>query len=163
MKVTDTHVYFWGSYLSNFYRCPFNVGGVVFVTSEHYFMIQKAVTFGDHVSVRDMLDAYDGKAVKALGRKVKNFDPVVWDAVSYQAMLDACWHKFSSEDNQDIAEKLLSTGDKVLVEASPLDKIWGVGLHEDDPLILDENNWKGENRLGKVLMEVRTRLKGLAS
>jgi len=155
MRVTDTHIYFWGSYLSNFFWAPVTVDGVKYHSSEQLFMVQKAAFFKDYESVTKILKAPDAKAAKALGRKVKNFDAEAWDKQSYEAMYQAVLTKFDEPNNIVIREQLLATGDKILVEASPLDKIWGVGLHEDNDLILDDKNWLGENRLGEVLMGVR--------
>ena len=163
MRVTDTHIYFWGSYLSNFYWAPFTVQDITYHSSEQYFMMCKAIQFDDFDAAEKILNAHDAKAAKALGRKVKNFDVNVWDEHSLPAMLDAVLYKFEEPNNIVIRERLLETGNKILVEASPLDKIWGVGLHEDDDLILNESNWLGENRLGEVLMRVRVILQETSS
>jgi len=161
MRTTDTHVFFWGSFLSNFYYAPFDVAfegeTLHFKSSEQAYMASKALFFGDSAAFRKILDAFDAREAKAIGRTVNNFDAIAWDEVSYEAMFSACVAKFAN--NIIIREKLIETGDLILVEASPLDCIWGVGLHEDDDLILNEKNWKGENRLGKVLMEVRSFMK----
>ena len=158
-RETDTHIYFWGSYLSNFYWCPFTDGkdDIVWKTSEHYYMAMKAAEFNDYDSFLAIIQAPDAKSAKSIGRSVKNFDPVRWDKVCDGYMFTACMHKFLNND--DIRTELVETGNKILVEASPVDKIWGVGLHETDDLILDEKNWKGENRLGKVLMQVRSQMR----
>ena len=161
MRVTNSHVYFWGSYLSNFFWQPFTAiigkSQIEFHTSEQFYMAVKAAFFDDEVAFHQILDAPDAKAAKAIGRTVKNFDADKWDMISYKVMLKGVEFKFDA--GEKIRQKLFETGDRILVEASPNDKIWGVGLHEDDDLILDEKNWTGENRLGKVLMEVRTTLK----
>lgn len=162
MRITNTHVYFWSSYLSNFYWQPFQVefdGGLLldFHTSEQFYMFTKAFYFNDPESAINILTAPDAKSAKAIGRTVKNFDADSWDEVSYDFMLKGCMLKF--EAGEKIRQKLFETEDRILVEASPIDNIWGVGLHEDDDRILDESNWTGENRLGKVLMDVRSKLK----
>lgn len=163
MRVTDTHVYFWGSYLSNFYisriystpDCALQ--NFTYCCSEQLFMMEKALHFKDYESAFAMTNAPDGASVKAIGRQVKGFDVEEWSKVCYGKMLIACKAKF--EQNPWLREQLLETGDRIIVEASPLDKIWGVGLHEDDDRILDEANWEGQNLLGKVLMEVRDGLR----
>ena len=162
MRVTDTHVYFWGSFLSNFYLTKIGstkdmcIQNQTFNCSEQVYMIEKAAFFGDFASVEKMLKCEDGASVKALGRKVKNFDVEAWDKVSYEKMLIACRAKFFQ--NNLLSLQLCRTESKKIVEASPTDLIWGVGLYEDDDRILDDKNWTGENRLGKVLMQVREEL-----
>jgi len=164
---TATHVYFWGSYLSNFATAPFDYqffpsGPIVRVpTSEHGFMALKALEFGDLEAFENVFEKQvpfgtkptTPAEAKAVGRTVKVFDPTVWDHKSYQHMFDVCVQKFAQ--NEDLKEQLIGTIGKTLVEGSPVDRIWGVGLACDDPKILDEANWKGENRLGKILMQVR--------
>jgi ribA/ribD-fused uncharacterized protein len=98
------------------------------------------------------------KTAKALGRKVKNYDDKVWDEKRYQVMVDANMLKYSQ--NEDLKRMLLNKefDGKKFCEASPKDRIWGVGLSENDPLIDDEKNWLGTNLLGKALDKVRERL-----
>jgi len=160
MRVTDTHIYFWGSFLSNFAWAPFKTTvlgeELEFHTSEQYFMLHKALVFKDVVSYHKILNAPDARAAKALGKKVKDFDPEIWNKVCNKVMFDACYLKFSQ--NLDFKHNLLDSRDKILVEASPIDKIWGVGLVEDDDRILDEKNWLGQNRLGIILGLVRLEL-----
>jgi ribA/ribD-fused uncharacterized protein len=159
MKTTNTHVYFWGSYLSNFWLTKIQspegcaLPNFTFNCSEQLFMMEKALFFNDYEAAFFMAACENGGSVKAIGRKVLNFDEKAWYDVSYEKMLMACKAKFAQ--NAVLAEQLKATGERIIVEASPTDLIWGVGLHEDDPLILNERNWRGENRLGRVLMEVR--------
>ena len=162
MRVTDTHIYFWGSHFSNFWLCPIYatpdcaVTGFRYNCAEQLYMVEKAMFFNDHDSALMMCYCPDGKSVKALGRKVKNFDQDEWNKVSYDKMLIACRGKYTQ--NKNLVEELINTKNKVMVESSPSDKIWGVGLHESDDRILNESNWTGENRLGKVLMQIRSEL-----
>ena len=86
----------------------------------------------------------------------KNYKDKIWASRRYQAMVDALTAKFQDPELKRI---LLNTGDRILVEASPYDRIWGIGLSEQSPFIYDEKNWKGQNLLGKALMEVREKLK----
>lgn len=111
-------------------------------------------TFGDEEIAAQCLKETNPKKVKELGRKVKGFDADKWSEVSYQIMVDVNIPKW-----EKLKDKLLATGSRTLVEASPYDKIWGIGMHEDDAGIEDESNWQGMNLLGKALMEVRTKLK----
>lgn len=159
MRVTDKHVFFWGEWPSNWFKCHFVVEGNEFFNSEQYFMWVKAKTFGDEEIAEEILKkGKNPKAAKALGRKVKNYDDAVWNEKRYQVMVDANLHKYSQ--NEELKALLLNPElkGKHFCEASPLDKIWGLGLGENDPLIDDESNWKGLNLLGKALDEVREKL-----
>lgn len=156
-RITDTHIFFWGSELSNWYYCTFKYKGHTFENSEQAFMWEKALYFNDIESAELILNEPDPSKNKALGRKVKNFDEFEWMKVSFSVMINVNVAKWSSDEK--LKELLLSTDPKVLVEASPYDKIWGIGLHWEDDLVLDENNWKGMNLLGNALMEVRKKLK----
>jgi ribA/ribD-fused uncharacterized protein len=99
----------------------------------------------------------DPSVAKDLGREVRNYNDEQWSVVRFGYMVDVCFEKF--KQNPHRLETLLSTGDRIIVEASPHDRVWGVGLHWTDEKILDEKNWKGENLLGKALMRVRDGLK----
>lgn len=163
MRTTDTHVYFWGGEFSNFHPCKF---GLIpwepdvnmelddsYKSSEQAYMAAKAVFFGDFLIFNEILKAQSPREAKDLGRKVRGFNPVVWDIMKFSYMVFVNYCKYSQ--NPELKKLLLDTGNKTLVEASPVDLIWGVGFKEDDDLILDEKNWKGQNLLGKALMEVR--------
>lgn len=165
MLTTDKYLLFWGDedIYSNFYPAEFDMYGIHFYWSEQAFIYQKAMRFND-IETADKILAMNPVAnqpidCKKLGRLVKNFDEVVWFSTSYNAMVDACYAKFSG--NKLLREQLLATGDLILVEASPYDKIWGIGLSETDPDVQDESKWKGTNLLGKALMQVRDELHGL--
>lgn len=155
MRETKTHIYFWGSELSNFWDAPFQMDGLKFATSEQAFMYLKAKQFNDDEIALKILKAPTPLHAKKLGRAVRGYDDDIWSSVRYEAMVTALEHKFA---RPDMKRFLLSTTNKTLVEASPYDVIWGVGLSEDDNRILHERNWKGQNLLGIALMEVRRRL-----
>lgn len=173
MKITDTHIYFYGEKpFSNWsasrftswiapseedYGAGFRGTDAEFVNSEQAFMAAKAAYFDDKETLKQILNTGEPEKVKKLGRQVKNFNPDAWTAVSPVIMYDILLDKFGQ--NPDLLKMLLDTGDKVLVEASPYDTVWGVGLGEDDPLILDPANWRGKNLLGFALMAVREKLK----
>jgi ribA/ribD-fused uncharacterized protein len=157
-RITNTHVYFWKSKLSNWYHCPFKYKGRLFQNSEQAFMWEKAIFFSDNDIADDILNTPDPKEAQALGRKVKNFDREKWLYQGLSVMIDVNFERFSQ--NKEQCELLLSTGNKTLVEASP-DNIWGVGIHWKDDLVLDDKNWKGKNLLGKSLMCVRSRLRAM--
>lgn len=166
MKITDTHIYFWGSYLSNFYPCeikmliPERDNFYTFSSSEQLFMYFKATKFEDKEIMERILNSSTPKEAKKLGRKIKEFDENIWNKSKEDLMFIVLLRKFMQ--NEVIQKKLIDTGNKILVEASPYDKIWGVGLSEDDPLILDEKNWLGENLLGKTLIEIRRYFKKIS-
>lgn len=159
MRVTDTHVYFWSGPFSNFAPAPTRIvidhlmESITFPTSEHAYMAKKALYFKDYSSYNAIAQAQTPEAAKAIGRQVSGFVQEVWDEVKYDAMCVAVCAKF--EQNEKYWKALEKTKNKILVEASPYDRIWGVGLGEGNDLILDEKNWRGENLLGKVLMDIR--------
>ena len=99
------------------------------------------------------------KQIKALGRKVKNFDGKVWDKCKYSIVLNGNYQKFMQ--NSEIKEFLINTNDRILVEASPFDAICGIKMGVKDENIENPNKWQGENLLGFALMEVRNKLKGV--
>lgn len=155
-------VFFWkknepNGYLSNWYAAPFEIDGVRFEHTEAHMMWSKAMLMGDVEIAKQILRTKSLAEVKALGRKVKNFDAKLWDEKKYEVVLAGNMAKFSAHKN--LLDKLLATGDKILAEASPSDVIWGVGLDASDPRILNQETWRGENLLGKVLMEVRDKMR----
>ena len=152
-RITDTHVFFWGSELSNWHSCIFMYMDERFNNSEQAFMWEKARYFNDTEGAKEILKETNPKNAKALGRKVNGFNAEQWMINSYIYMVAVNYCKFTQ--NESLKEILLSTGDKTIVEASPYDKIWGIGLHWKDDDVLDEHKWKGMNLLGKVLMHVR--------
>ena len=158
MYYTDTHVYFWRNKapFSNFYRRPFTSKGYSLQFSEQGFMLEKALLF-DPSKANAITHATQPDEAKALGRAVQNYDDAVWSSVRYDKMVEVLKAKFEEPFMCDI---LLHTGDRIIVEASPYDRIWGVGLAVEDPRIVNEKNWRGQNLLGKALMEVRDQLKG---
>ena len=158
MKTTDTHVYFYGGIFSNWHVCSFRDSHtkLSFDTTERAFMWYKAVTFNDANTMVLLETDMHPSSAKKLGRSVKNFDAARWNRDAMSIMIYVNQLKFSQ--NSAFKDALLATGNRILVEASPNDTVWGVGLGVEDPLILDEKNWKGTNWLGKALMEVRRKL-----
>jgi hypothetical protein len=143
--------------LSQWWVAPFSHAGKEYRTAEHWMMAQKALLFGDAEIHARILAARTPGEAKKLGRAVRGFDPVVWDAQKFEIVVEGNVLKFS----QNPAEKefLLQTGERVLVEASPVDRVWGIGLAADHPDALYPEKWKGHNLLGFALMEVRKQLK----
>lgn len=143
---------------SNFYVAPFEIDGVIYNSSEHYFMYQKAKLFDpDGDAIKKMGNDLTPNQVKKLGRQVKNFDPDVWAEKGRVHMFHALSAKFTQ--NQDLKELLLSTDYTLMGEASPFDRIWGIGLGVSKPGVYDPNQWKGTNWLGALLMAVRGTLR----
>ena len=157
MRTTDTHVFFWGGEFSNWFTCYFEYQDHEFFNSEQAFMWEKARFFRDEEMAELILHTQNPKDAKALGRKVRGFDTERWMVGSYAYMVAVNYAKYSQ--NPRLRDKLLATGDKTLVEASPHDKIWGIGMSENNPNCLDETKWQGMNLLGKALMQVRKQIK----
>ena len=139
--------------LSQWYPCQFEVDGVTYTSAEQYMMAEKAKLFGDEEIRAEILNTDDPRMCKALGRKVKNFDKAVWDKEKEHIVRKGNTKKFLQ--NSALRSFLLSTGDKVLVEASPTDRVWGIGLGKNNPDALDPQKWRGQNLLGFALMNVR--------
>lgn len=135
---------------------PFTDGGNTFATAEHYMMWRKATMFGDHGTAEKILAAPTPKEAKALGRQASGFDQTAWEASRYDIVVAAGRLKFGQHD--DLRAFLLSTGDQILVEASPRDRIWGIGLGRNNPAAHDPTQWRGLNLLGFALGEVRDAL-----
>jgi len=117
----------------------------------------KAVHFNDHATAAAIIAEQVPNNCKKLGRRVENYDEFEWDRVRESNMFDACYNKF--QQNQVLKKQLLATQSRLLVEASPYDSIWGIGLAEDNNDALDTAKWQGRNLLGHVLMNVRKKLK----
>lgn len=146
---------------SQFHEAHFKVAhnGVEleFTCAEQFMMYMKALTFKDTETMKKIIDHwYDPKFYKAMGRQVKNYDDTKWSAVRSNFVVAGNKLKFSQ--NPALATRLLATKDTILVEASPYDTIWGVGLSADNPLIKNPRRWKGTNLLGFALMDVREQL-----
>jgi ribA/ribD-fused uncharacterized protein len=133
------------------------VDGVTYPTAEHWMMVCKAKVCGDLAIVDEMLAEPDPAEVKKLGRKVKNYDEKLWTEKRFECVVVGNVHKFSQYP--EMKEWLLNTGDKVLVEASPYDWIWGIGLAENHKDAWHPGTWRGQNLLGFSLMEVRDRFR----
>lgn len=149
-KITDTLT---EACLSQWYPCCFEVDGDIYTSAEQYMMAEKAKLFGDIETREAILNTSDPRKCKSLGRKVKNFDKAVWDKNKRRIVERGNTEKFMQND--DLREYLLSTGNKVLVEASPTDRVWGIGLCKNNPDALDPTEWRGENLLGFALMNTR--------
>lgn len=182
------YVFFYStkSPFSNFHPAKFEKNGITFFSSEQFMMYQKCVFFGDTATEKLVLAKNDdplaksfisGKidaqtilksswqewntlqsSVKGLGRKVKPYDNEKWGQNRFRLVAEGVLAKF--QQNEDLRKYLLNTGNDILVEASPTDEIWGIGLSESDAKVTPPERWKGQNLLGKVLMDVRSQIKG---
>ncbi|MCG6493524.1 NADAR family protein [Kitasatospora sp. A2-31] len=142
--------------LSQWWPCTFTVDGVEYASAEHWMMAGKARMFGDEAIVPRILGAATPAEAKKLGRMVKGFDAAAWTAGRFELVVQGNLAKFGQDEA--LGEYLLGTDRRVLVEASPVDRIWGIGLAADDERAQRPADWRGENLLGFALMEARTRL-----
>lgn len=156
----DNFHFFWGGKLSNWYPCHFQVAGVWYNCVEQQMMAKKAIKFKDINKYNRIMESKLPSEQKKLGRRVKNFDQDEWSRASRNVVYEGCYAKFSQ--SEELKVHLLDTGDRILVEASPYDCIWGIGLSMDDPKATDPAQWRGENWLGETLMKVRAYLISLS-
>jgi ribA/ribD-fused uncharacterized protein len=161
------YLYFWGhraqrdgsvgaGCLSQWWPVEFTVDGVVFRTAEHYMMWRKARLFGDDGMAERIVAARHPADAKKLGRGVAGFDDAVWVRERFGIVTAASVAKFGQ--NPDLGAYLRTTGERVLVEASPTDRIWGIGLAASDERAADPRTWRGLNLLGFALMRARAEL-----
>ena len=162
------YVMFWGvaehrhqgltsSCLSQWWPSPFQVNHIYYPTAEHYMMAEKARLFGDNEVEVEILRTSSPMKAKRLGRKVSGFSETLWNQKRFAVVVAASKAKFSQ--NPTLTHYLLSTGDSVLVEASPTDLVWGIGLTSEDHRSTDPFQWRGANQLGFALMLVREELR----
>ncbi|MFH8662593.1 NADAR family protein [Streptomyces afghaniensis] len=163
------YLHFWGhrprpdgrigaSCLSQWWRAPFTVDGVEYATAEHWMMAGKARLFEDAAAERAVLSAAHPAEAKKAGRLVRGFDEAIWERERFRIVVEGSVHKFGA--HPELREFLLGTGDRVLVEASPVDRVWGIGLAADDEAAADPERWRGPNLLGFALMKARNQLRG---
>jgi ribA/ribD-fused uncharacterized protein len=163
------YVFFWGhqpkkdgsigeSCFSQWWQSAFRVEGIEYKTAEHWMMAQKARLFEDEKHFKKVLSCSSPAEAKKIGRLVENFNSQLWDKHKYEFVKQGNYYKFSQHPS--LKEYLLNTGERILVEASPVDSIWGIGIAKTDEDIYNPAKWKGENLLGFALMEVRDELKG---
>ncbi|MEU1597511.1 NADAR family protein [Streptomyces sp. NPDC005708] len=161
------YLHFWGhrprpdgqlgaGCLSQWWPFPFTVDGVRYATAEHWMMASKARLFGDLEAERMAVEARNPALAKKAGRLVRGFDGTTWERERFGIVVEGSVHKFAADPG--LRAFLLGTGNRVLVEASPVDRIWGIGLAADDERAADPERWRGLNLLGFALMEARERL-----
>lgn len=161
------YFFFWGhtqtgkdvdkSCFSQWYEAPFVIDDITYKTAEHWMMAQKALLFDDSKAFQKIIAAKTPAEAKTSGRTVEKFRDDEWSTNRYEIVKQGNLHKF--KQHKALADYLLKTGSKVIVEASPVDPIWGIGLPQDSPRAADPHTWRGINLLGFALMEVRDILK----
>jgi ribA/ribD-fused uncharacterized protein len=163
------YLFFWGHQppreggignhcLSQWWLASFVVDGVRYPSAEHFMMAEKARLFGDGDTLARILEVGHPGGAKLLGREVRGFEEEAWEKVRFEIVVRGNEAKFGQ--NPALRQHLLGTAGRVLVEASPVDRIWGIGLAANDPRASDPESWRGENLLGFALMEARGRLGG---
>jgi ribA/ribD-fused uncharacterized protein len=141
---------------SQWYRCRFEVNGHVFTCAEQYMMHGKALLFSDAETAEKILAADHPRQHKALGRKVTPFDDEIWRREREHIVMAGSRAKFTQD--AELRALLLATASTTLVEASPYDRIWGIGLAATDPRAQDPATWRGQNLLGVILTRLRDEL-----
>lgn len=163
MRITDKYVFFYKDWLSNYQRTKIKYKFLgreyEFSSTEQAFMFVKAMTFGDRYIANKILETDNPNEARKLGRQVRNYDDKTWDKVRWLVFYNLNILKYTQDEK--LKKMLLDPkfDGKTFVEASPIDKIWGVGLDENNPLIEDEKNWRGTNYLGDIITKVRNKLK----
>ena len=162
------YLFFWGHHarkdgrtgkqcFSQWWQAPFDLDGIRYTSAEVYMMAEKARLFNDEAMRRNIIECAHPREAKKWGRSIKNFHEAEWNRHRFDIVVRGNKAKF--EQNEALKTYLLGTGDHILVEASPVDTIWGIGLAEENPLCGDPEQWKGLNLLGFALMNVRSILR----
>jgi ribA/ribD-fused uncharacterized protein len=149
----EQFTFFWNGPFSQWYMCSFVVEGVRYNCAEQFMMAQKAIRFNDTLAHHLIMNSDSPKDQKRFGRSVSDFNVDYWNRVAKQVVYTGNYAKFTQ--NPSLKDNLLATVGTTLVEASPYDKIWGIGLREKDPKALTRSTWQGKNWLGEVLTQVR--------
>ncbi len=160
-------LFFWGhqpdnsgeinsSCFSQWWKANFKENEIIYPSAEHFMMAKKALLFEDAEIFHRIMEANSPAEAKDLGRKIRNFDENMWNEHRYNIVVSGNLLKFVQ--NEQIGLFLKNTNDRILVEASPVDRIWGIGLAANDERVNDPEQWQGLNLLGFALMEVRDML-----
>jgi ribA/ribD-fused uncharacterized protein len=157
MKITDKYVFFWGGIYSQWHKAPMVIDKIEYNSCEQYMMHQKALLFEDNEIAELIMKESNPREQKKYGRMIKNFDKATWDKNCLAIVYEGNLAKFTQ--NSELMAAILSTGDRIFVEASPSDHIWGIGMKEDHPDIEDPSYWLGLNLLGQALTLVKNKIK----
>lgn len=144
-------------YLSNWYLSEFIIDDITFSSMEQYMMYEKAILFHDQETAEKILQTDNVAEIKALGRTVQNFDDTVWGQSREEIVYKGVYEKF--RQNPELRKRLERTGEEVIAECAVKDRIWGIGLSMKDEDRFCVDRWKGQNLLGKILMDVRKDIK----
>lgn len=161
------YLFFWGhqpskdgsilkSCFSQWWLEDFEIDGEIYKSAEHYMMAEKARLFDNEEIRKKIIECKSPAEVKKLGRQVTNFNQEIWQNNCFEIVKKANYYKFTQ--NENLKEFIINTKNRILVEASPVDPIWGIGMAEDHKDIMNPNKWRGDNLLGFALMEVRDEL-----
>ncbi len=160
MRETDKFVFFWRGWPAQWFPSKFfDEAGTLYNCCEQYMMARKARLFEDREALQLIMEAASPREQQAIGRKVGSyssalpFDDNVWRPMARKIVGAGNLLKFSQ--NFELRRLLLATDNKILVEASPTDKIWGIGMADDHPDVEDPAKWQGTNWLGESIMQVR--------
>lgn len=165
MKITDEYVFFYKDWLSNYQKTNFTVEWkgttYTFSSTEKGFMYIKAITFGDLTTALKIMKTDDPNQCRKLGRQVKGYKDSEWEKIRYDVFYTLNWAKYNQD--KELQKKLLDPqfDGKKFVEASPIDKIWGIGYAENNPNIEYAQIYWGKNYLGRILTNIRKRLKSV--
>lgn len=162
------YLFFWGhqksksgeltsSCFSQWWESPFVIDNMRYNTTEHWMMAQKALLFEDTEIYSKIMTVKSPAEAKVLGRQVRNFDDIIWNSKRFDIVVQGSLQKFLQ--HKDLKEFLLNTKERVLVEASPVDRVWGIGLTVNSNRAENPKHWNGLNLLGFALMEVRDIIK----
>lgn len=154
--IIGDYAFFYRGAFSQWWPSEFNAESIRFNCAEQYMMFKKAMLFGDVKTAADIINEKSPEIIKSLGREVKNFDEYIWNSVKRDIVYKGNYYKFTQ--NNKLKKILLSTKTKVLAEASPYDKIWGIGRSVDYPNVEDNSNWLGNNSLGYELTRLKFKL-----
>ena len=156
MDKLDLYDFFWGGPFSNWYPSNFVVEGRRFNCGEQFMMFEKAMTFEDEITANVIMETSNPRDQKKLGRKVRNYDDKVWSEVRYEKVKRGLLEKYKQDPF--FYNYLKERKDKIIVEASPYDRIWGIGFGENDPDLLEKKDKWGLNLLGRCIMEIADEL-----
>lgn len=170
-KQNNKQLFFWGhqpnkdgsiskTCFSQWWLSSFKVDGIEYKTAEHWMMAKKAMLFNDILNFEKIIKANSPAEAKKLGREVINYVDSVWLENRFEIVREGNFHKFSQ--NKDLQTFLINTKERILVEASPVDPIWGIGMAVEHKDINNHEKWKGLNLLGFALMEVRDELREMS-
>lgn len=153
----DNFILFYEGLFSQWAKKDIKINNIIYNCCEQYMMAEKARLFKDELALEKIMETTNPAVQKKWGRKVKNFNKNKWEEMAKKIVFKANYAKFTQ--NEDCKKLLLDSENRTIVEASPYDRIWGIGLSCNDPRALNPKQWRGANWLGKIIMEVRKKIK----